>query len=118
MTPSRHDRCFVVYLPADRPDQIPENATLVEELLRGRPVIASYTADDKSGPRLVVVLGPVPEKPGPLVVPPGYVPSEPIERGVQDRFFWNGIRIAIVVVGISVIAPVVGVLVAHALRAW
>lgn len=75
MNENRPDRCVRYLLPADRPEEVPENGDLAADLLAGRPVVATWAVDvDTPKPKIVVVLGPVPrarsgaasQKPGAL----------------------------------------------------
>ena len=103
MTPTRPDRCLAMYLPADRPDLIKENADLAAEVARGRPFVALWRADHPDGhPRIVVVLGPVPEQSG----------REEVRR---SPLF---LAICTLLAAWMVLAPVTVAVVAHVLAAW
>ena len=100
---TRPDRCLPMYLPADRPDLIAENADLAAEVARGRPSVAQWQADHPDGhPRIVVVLGPVPERVG-------------REEARRSPLF---LTLCALLAAWTVLAPVTVAVVAHALSAW
>jgi hypothetical protein len=57
----RPDRPIALVLPADDPEAAAGDADLVEALTAGRQQVAFWQAEGKGRPKIVVLLGPVPD---------------------------------------------------------
>lgn len=105
---ARPDRPISIILPGDDPQAAAENADLAEALLAGRAQVAVWQGDVDGRPRIVVLLGPVPQ--GTLVVDgPRPRPEGTVRReGGRDSNLVAGI--AAVGIGVGIVLALGGLL--------
>jgi hypothetical protein len=99
----RPDRCILVLVPADRPEEVVKDADLAAHVAAGRRMVAFWKLEAVTGGRefIAILLGPIPVEPT-LAIEGLKRPEGPVQRWMLPPFVWPfvifGSALAIVLV--------------------